>query len=496
VGAGSAGAVIASRVSEDSHHRVLLIEAGPDYPHRLPADLENGGRNSLRAHDWGFKHRVNNQQPVRFPMPRGRVVGGSSAVNTCIALRGQPYDYDEWAARGLPDWSWAKCEPAFRRLETDLDFDDAHHGTDGPLPIRRHQNQELVPWQAGFLEACEELGYPSVADHNAPLQTGAAATPMNKISGRRISAAEAYLTADVRRRPNLILRPHTLVRCILFQGVQAIGVEVEVNDQVERYYGERIVLAAGALCTPALLMRSGVGPPKDLDRLNVPRIADVPGVGHRLLDHPGCAIFLRVRRGFVRNAPLIQTMLRYRSDAGPDCNMTIQPGSMVPLPGVEQLALCSIMAAVGKPRGHGRIVVTSTDARAKPTIDSRLLDHDADRRDAVDAMQRAFELSQTRALRAMATPFWPSARVLRHPQRTDRWIRWATDSGYHPSGTVPMGAESDPWAACDGRGRVRGIRGLYVADASLMPTIPTANTNLPTLMIGERFGQWLRDGQL
>ncbi len=492
MGAGSAGAIIAARGSEDDGHKILLLEAGPDYPHTLPTDLADGNRNSLRAHDWGYRHWVNSRQLVPFPMPRGRVVGGSSAVNTCIALRGQPYDYDEWASRGLSEWSWAHCEPVFKRLENDLDFDDEHHGRRGPIPIRRHRTDELVPWQAGFLEACRHVGYLEVADHNRPGQVGAGPTPMNKIHGRRISAAEAYLTPAVRTRTNLTIRPRTLVRRVLFRGRRVLGVEVENDGRIGTLYANRVILAGGALSTPGILIRSGVGAVDVLRRLDVPVVASVPGVAHQLLDHPGCAIFMRVRTGFDQRAPLIQTLLRYESEGGQPADVAIQPGSMVPLPGVDTFALCSIMASIGKPQGRGQIQFLSSDPHRKPRIRSGLLDHGADRRRAVEAMHRALELTRAPPLRRLATNFWPSSRVLARRDRIDRWIRWATDSGYHPCGTVPMGVDSDPWAGCDARGRVRGVEGLIVADASIMPTIPTANTNLPTMMIGERFGQWLR----
>jgi choline dehydrogenase len=474
---------------------VLLLEAGPDYPdpRSLPPDLADGGRNSVIAHDWGYRHKPNSKQ-LSLRMPRGRVVGGSSAVNTCIALRGQPEDYDEWHALGLREWSWQACLPAFVKLERDLDVRAPFHGQDGPLPLRRHPRSEWVPWQAAFVEACRALGFADCPDSNAPGGSGVGAHAMNKLEGRRISVAEAYFTQKVRAREGLALRSDTLVRRVLVQDGRAIGVEVQSPHGVETLHGGRVVLCAGALNTPALLLRSGIGPAADVARLGCELVRDLPGVGRRLLDHPGFAIFLRPRlfAPTSRRDPLLQTVLRYASGArAHPSDMLLQPGSKLNLP-LFDAPLLSVMAQIGKPSGTGLLRVVSTDPRSKPVIESRLLDDDRDRALAVSAMQLAYELVQQPSMRALARHFWPSPRVLRSRERTDAWVRRACDSGYHPCGTVPMGRDEDPQACTDERGAVRGIEGLYVADASLFPTIPSSNIHLAVLMVAERIAEWLK----
>lgn len=498
VGAGAAGAVIATRLSERGDHDILLVEAGPDYANdEIPDDLRDGTRNSMTRHDWGYQH-LTTPKGLVHPYPRGRVVGGSSAVNTCIALRGQPYDYDEWADRGLSEWSWEKCRPAFLRLENDLDFDNEHHGNEGPVPIRRHPPSELAHWQAAFIDGCVEVGFPTCDDHNDPESTGVGPHAMNKVDGERMSAARCYLTDDVRARENLDMVAGALVRRVLFEGRRAVGVEIERRGNVERLLADRVVLCAGAIGTPGILLRSGVGPKTECARLGVELVADNAHVGARLLDHPGAAILLRPK-GALRHStedPVIQAALRYQSARSSRPNdMQLQAGSFVPMPFADT-PLVSLMCCVGKPKGWGSLRWPSADPRALPRIDMDFLVEPDDLAAAVEAIELAWLVATSDACKDLVEFIFPMERHLASKKAIRDFIPRQCGSGYHPSGTAPMGADDDPEAATDEYGRVRGTDGLFVADASLMPTITSANTHLPTLMIGERFGEWFRDDAL
>ncbi|MEC7946868.1 MAG: GMC family oxidoreductase N-terminal domain-containing protein [Myxococcota bacterium] len=500
IGAGSAGCVVAARLSEATGRRVLLVDAGPDYPTGdLPTDLADGTRNSIKHHDWGLSHRPSSG-PLRMPLPRGRVVGGSSAVNTCIAIRALPRDIGEWADRGLPDWTWEACLPAFRAIERDLAFGAARpdiHGANGPLPLFRHPVSAWTPWSAAFVEAARDMGFPDCPDTNDPATPeGVGPHAMNQIEGRRISAAAAWLTPAVRAREGLTIWPDTQVVRLRFSGRRVCGAELMRGGETREVEADHVVLAAGAIHTPPLLLRSGIGAREDLDRMGIEAHTVLPGVAHRLLDHPGFAMFFRAR-GTLQvdpDAPVIQTVLRCSSGEGPWVHdLQLQAGSHVPI-GHRTIKAVSLMAMLGKTEGHGLIRWPSVAPGAKPVVQSRFHAHAGDRRRAVVAMELIRTLGQQAQLKALGDHLLPPSWTAASAAGINRWLPYLTDSGYHPSGTAPMGADDDPLAVTDGRGRVRGVAGLTIADASLMPTIPTGNIHLTVLMVAHRIAGWLAAG--
>jgi choline dehydrogenase len=518
VGGGAAGSVVAGRLAANPQLSVLLLEAGPDYPDpaNVPDEIKFGHTRFAEApdsqHNWALRGTITEEQGA-IHVAQGKVMGGGSSINGQAMQRGFPEDFDSWAALGNHEWSYDKVLPYFRKSERDLDIQDNYcHGSDGPMPVRRRQSGPWPAIQQAFHAACVQAGFATTNDTNGLHPAGLGVSPSNNLNGVRMSAAMTHLN-PVRHHLNLTVRGGVFVRKIVIEHGRAVGVEAESGGKVFHVAADRVVLSAGAIRSPHLLMLSGIGSEDHLRQFGIPTVCHLAGVGENLWNHLSVQTTFKVRDGIslAAHTDAAHFSLHYTADRSSAPNdMVLRTGTVVDerrerVPGVrtrylsgdvppEQVA--RISCTLGLPDGAGYVRLAAADPSVQPAFNYRYLQHSNDLRRVREGLRFAVRLLESEPYRDVVEHrIQPTDDILASDDALDLWLRQTVGSARHVSGTCRMGPDADPLAVVDQYCRVRGVRGLWVADASVMPRIPrSGGAHATVIMIGERVVDWIAAG--